>query len=109
MVRAINHPAIQMMVDVKSMSSESVPIAENIKACHGWFHHVHANDANAQGPGFGQIDFHPVLHTLRELGYTGYVSVEVFDFTPGAEVTARRSLDYLKSVLSKVSGSESTV
>lgn len=106
LVRAIDHPAIQMMVDVKSMASEALPIAENIRACHGWFHHVHANDANAQGPGFGKIDFRPILQALHDLRYGGYVSVEVFDFTPGPEVTARRSLDYLKSVLSQINGSE---
>lgn len=97
MVRAVDHPNVRMMVDVKSMCAESIGIPENIRACVGWFRHVHANDANLQGPGFGSVDFRPILRTLREVGYQGFVSVEVFDFSPGPEETARRSLEYLKA------------
>lgn len=96
MVRAVDHPHVRMMVDVKSMCAESIPIPENIRACRGWFRHVHANDANLQGPGFGAVDFRPILQTLKDVDYQGFVSVEVFDFTPGPEETARRSLQYLK-------------
>ncbi|MGH8019934.1 MAG: sugar phosphate isomerase/epimerase family protein [Opitutaceae bacterium] len=99
MVRAIDHPSIRMMLDVKSMCAESIGIPENIRACEGWFRHVHANDANLQGPGFGAVDFRPILQTLRELKYRGFVSVEVFDFTPGPEVTARESLRYMRNCL----------
>lgn len=99
MVRAIDHPHIRMMVDVKSMAAESMPIPENIRTCQDWFHYVHANDTNLQGPGFGSVDFKPILGTLKDIGYQGFVSVEVFDFTPGPETTARRSLQYLKTCL----------
>ncbi len=99
MVKTINHPNIQMMLDVKSMCAEALPIPENIRACQGWFHHVHANDANLRGPGFGAVDFKPILRTLTDVGYEGFVSVEVFDFKPDPETIARKSLDYLKSCL----------
>ena len=48
------------------------------------------------GPGFGDVDFKPIAAALHEVGYDGYVSVEVFDFTEGPEVIATKSLEYLK-------------
>ncbi|MEM7132003.1 MAG: sugar phosphate isomerase/epimerase family protein [Chloroflexota bacterium] len=96
LVRAADHPGCQMMVDTKAMSHTPRPISEQIQSVHPLFHHVHVNDPNLRGPGMGGLDFQPILQTLRELAYSRWVSVEVFDFTPGAEKTARESLAYLQ-------------
>ncbi|MBT5877214.1 MAG: sugar phosphate isomerase/epimerase, partial [Candidatus Latescibacteria bacterium] len=47
------------------------------------------------GPGFGDVDFVPILKALRDVDYSGYGSVEVFDFTPGGETIARESFKTL--------------
>jgi sugar phosphate isomerase/epimerase len=94
-VDAVAHPCVRMMVDVKSMSSEALPIPENLRTWAGRFDHVHANDANGRGPGFGAVDFRPILKTLQDQRYERFVSVEVFDFTGGPELIAARSLEYL--------------
>lgn len=99
MVKAINHPNIQMMLDVKSMCSENLPIPDNIRNCSGFFHHVHANDPNLRGPGFGELDFKPIFQTLTDLHYDGFVSVEVFDFKPDPVTIAIQSLEYMKKCL----------
>jgi sugar phosphate isomerase/epimerase len=39
---------------------------------------------------------------LKEVGYEGYVSVEVFQFEEGAEVIASRSLETLQKALQEV-------
>ena len=44
------------------------------------------------------MDFHPIAGALKEVGYDGYVSVEVFKFDEGPEVIATQSIDYLKKV-----------
>ena len=97
LVRQVDHPSLRMMVDTKAMSQDPRPIPEQIQTVHPLFHHVHLNDPNLRGPGMGDLDFRPILQTLDDLDYDRWLSVEVFDFTPGAERTARDSLAYLNA------------
>jgi sugar phosphate isomerase/epimerase len=46
----------------------------------------------------GDVEYPPIIAALRETGYDGYLSVEVFDFKPGAEKIASESIRYLKKV-----------
>jgi len=79
------------------MCSESKPIPQIIDESFPHFAHFHANDKNLKGPGFGDVDFKPIAAALKQVGYNGYVSVEVFNFDEGPEVIASRSLQYLQT------------
>lgn len=96
--RQLNSPAMRIILDVKAMSSESKPIPRIIRESKGEFAYFHANDVNLKGPGFGDVDFRPIAAALKEVGYDGFVSVEVFKFEEGAEVIATQSIEYLKKV-----------
>lgn len=99
-IRAIDHPRLRLVLDVKSMAGEQqltgVPIPDIIRTVAPYVSHVQANDANRGHPGSGEIDFVPIFRALRESGYDGFVSVEVFDYAPGPETIARRSIEYLR-------------
>ncbi len=99
--RQINSPAAKIVLDIKAMSTEAAPIPEIIR--HSWphFSHFHANDPNLKGPGFGEVDFHPIAAALREVGYCRFISVEVFNFEDGAEAIATQSLRYLRGAFSQ--------
>ncbi|HEV2391772.1 MAG TPA: sugar phosphate isomerase/epimerase family protein [Verrucomicrobiae bacterium] len=103
-VQALASPSVQIILDVKAMCSESKPIPRIIRESWPHFAHFHANDKNLKGPGFGKVDFRPIASALREVGYSRYVSVEVFDFSDGAEVIARKSIDYLKETFAQAAG-----
>ncbi|MGE3312046.1 MAG: sugar phosphate isomerase/epimerase family protein [Limisphaerales bacterium] len=90
-------PSMRIILDVKAMSSESKSIPEIIRESRGDFAHFHANDPNMKGPGFGDMDFLPIAAALREVGYAGQVSVEVFRFEEGPDEIARRSLACLRT------------
>lgn len=99
LVEMVNSPHCRLHLDVKAMSSEATPICDIIRSNARHLAHFHANDANRRGPGMGEIDFVPILRTLGDVGYDGWVSVEVFDYTPGVESLARDSIEYLKKCL----------
>ncbi len=99
MVAEIGHPNFRTMVDVCSGSTDPVPVAQQVRDSGEHLYHVHVNDANKRGPGFGETDFASVLAALRETGYQRYVSVEVFDFAPDPRTIAAGSLKYLKGIL----------
>lgn len=90
-----NSPAMKIILDVKAMASQPDPIPQIIRDSWPNFGHFHANDKNLKGPGFGEIDFGPIAAALYEVGYDGYVSVEVFNFDEGSETIATKSLEYL--------------
>jgi len=97
--RQVVSPNFKIILDVKAMCSEAKPIPQIIRESWPDFAHFHANDKNLKGPGFGDVDFKPIFATLKDVGYRGYASVEVFKFEEGAEVIATRSLEYMKSSL----------
>jgi sugar phosphate isomerase/epimerase len=101
MVKEIRHPNFKMMFDCRSASAqeESVPEALFRALKSGHLRHVHVNDANGRGPGFGETKFTPILKTLVKNDYKGYISVEVFQFDADPRTIASRSIGYLKGIL----------
>jgi sugar phosphate isomerase/epimerase len=102
--RQLDSPNFKIILDVKAMSSEGKPVPQIIRESWPHFAHFHANDPNLKGPGFGAVDFGPIGAALREVGYDGFASVEVFNFDEGAEVIATRSLECLRKHLGEQSG-----
>ncbi|MHB8520646.1 MAG: sugar phosphate isomerase/epimerase family protein [Limisphaerales bacterium] len=97
-VQQLHTPHFKIILDVKAMSSEAKPIPQIIRESWPHFAYFHANDTNLKGPGFGDVDFRPIAAALREVGYQGCVSVEVFNFDEGPEVISNKSIEYLRKV-----------
>lgn len=102
LVNRIGSPHVRLHLDCKAMATEITPIPQLIERYHTLLAHFHANDANRQGPGFGELDFVPILGALRRVGYNGWVSVEVFDYSPGVERLARDSIAYLRDCIARL-------
>jgi sugar phosphate isomerase/epimerase len=102
LIEAVNHPLCHLHLDVKAMASEcgTMDDAEVVAALVRQYApragHFHANDPNRRGPGFGPMDFRPIFTALKETHYAGWVSVEVFDYTPDPETIASQSMEYMR-------------
>jgi sugar phosphate isomerase/epimerase len=100
LIARVNHPNFLLHMDVKAQSSEIAGTVPDLITRHAAVAgHFHAQDVNLRGPGMGNVDFGPIMQALVASGYDRWVSVEVFDFSPGAEETARISHDTLRAAL----------
>lgn len=94
--------SIGLHLDMKAMSTEEIPIPDLIEGNQDWLLHFHANDPNKLGPGMGSLEVEPAMASLVKIGYSGWVSVEVFDYSPGAEVLADQSIANLRAACEAV-------
>jgi sugar phosphate isomerase/epimerase len=104
LVDRVDSPWCRLILDCKAMVGETEPIPALIRKYRKQLAHFHANDANRRGPGMGDLDFHPIMAALQDIGFDGWVSVEVFDLSPGAEALARESIDYLRKITAQLAG-----
>ena len=101
-VQDIASPAVRTMFDTHNAADETEPHAALVERYFDLIRHVHVNEMDGKHPGTGNYDFKPVLEALRRKNYAGWVSLEAFDFSPGAERIATESLRYLESEIAKL-------
>ena len=88
----IDSEHVKLHLDVKAMSDEPTPTPKIIRDNADAMIHFHANDPNRRGPGMGEVDFVPIFQALKDIDYSDWVSVEVFDYSPGVEVLVGESM-----------------
>jgi len=101
-VRQIGHPGIQTMFDSHNAVNEVEPHDILVDRHFNLIRHVHVNEMDGRHPGTGTYDFKPVLRVLARRAFSGWISLEAFDFTPGSEQVAQDSLRYLESEIAKL-------
>jgi sugar phosphate isomerase/epimerase len=101
-VDRINHPAIRTMFDSHNAINETEPHPVLVDRYFDYIHHVHINEMDGKHPGTGNYDFLSLFKVLHRRGYKRWVSMEAFDFTPGAEKLANESLRHVEAQLNKL-------
>jgi len=96
-VDEIGHPNIRTMFDSHNAVKEAEPHATLVDRHFAKIRHVHVNELDGKHPGKGGYDFRPVLRVLRDRGYQGWISMEAFDFSFGAETIANESLRHMEA------------
>jgi len=75
---AVDHPAIQVMLDTFHMHMEEASIAEAIRLAGRRLVHFQANENHRGFPGTGATDWVAVMRALHDIGYGGPISLEPF-------------------------------
>jgi len=101
-VREIGSPAIRTMFDTHNAVKEVEPHPSLVERYFDLIRHVHINEMDGRHPGTGAYDFKSVFGVLARRGYRGWVSLEVFDFTAGAEKIAGDSLRFVEAQIAKL-------
>jgi sugar phosphate isomerase/epimerase len=102
-VRQVGSPAVSSMFDTHNAIDETEPHSVLVDRHYASIRHIHVNEMDGRHPGAGDYDFKPLLGVLGRLGYTGWISLEAFDFSPGAEAIAAGSLRYLEAQIGLLS------
>jgi D-psicose/D-tagatose/L-ribulose 3-epimerase len=101
-VRSIGSPAVKTMFDSHNAADETENHAELVDRYFDYIRHVHVNEMDGSHPGAGDYNFLPIFDVLRRRRYSGWISLEAFNFSYGAEALARESLRYLESVIERL-------
>ena len=98
LIEAVGASNFGVLADTFHMNIEEPSIAGSLRRAGSRIYHVHLADSNRWYPGGGHIDFQEVACALKEVGYTGYLSVEAMP-VPDADACARESIETLKKIL----------
>ncbi len=77
------------------MNMEEFDSCAAIRRCGKRLGYFHAADNSRRYPGSGQLDFPKILHTLEEVGYGGYITVECLP-EPDRATAARKAIEHLR-------------
>lgn len=81
----------KVLADLFHMNIEEASWAESIAKAGAAIGHVHFADSNRKAMGLGHTDFKSVVGLLRDAGYQGYLSAEIFPLPDPVEA-ARQTL-----------------
>jgi sugar phosphate isomerase/epimerase len=101
-VKEIGSPAVRTMFDVHNTLDEKEPHDVLVDRYFDLIRHVHVNEMDGKHCGAGTYDYKPVFAALRRRKYQGWISLEAFDFSVGAERLANESLRHLESEIAKL-------
>jgi D-psicose/D-tagatose/L-ribulose 3-epimerase len=100
--RGIASPGVGTMFDVHNAINEPEPHDVLVDKWFDDIRHVHVNELDGKHCGAGTYDYKPVLATLARRGYRGWISLEAFDFSLGAERLAEESLRHLEREIAQL-------
>jgi sugar phosphate isomerase/epimerase len=104
LAKQINHPAIQIVFDFHNAVDETEPFDVLLQKYYRNIEHIHIQEMDGKHLGAGTEinDFAKAFQMLRDLKYDKWISLEVFDFSPGGKKIAEESMSVLKQIEGKL-------
>ena len=89
---------LAVLGDLFHMNIEDISFCDAFRAAGKRLKLVHLADHNRLMPGAGRIDFQAILRTLREIGFTGYMSLDCVPPKPDMKTFLRSALAHMKAL-----------
>lgn len=103
-MKEVKSPAVGINFDIGHFYCAGEDPSEALETLFEWIGHMHLEDiADSRVhqhliPGLGAINFRNVFETIKRLGYTGDISLELYPYTDRPEDAGRQSLEYLRPI-----------
>jgi sugar phosphate isomerase/epimerase len=107
-MRHVDSPAVGLNFDVGHMYCVGEDPAVVAQRLVRYIRHVHLEDIAATRvhqhlvPGTGAIDFEAVLRTLSSIGYSGWLTVELYPYVEDPDAAARSAFDFVQTVAGRL-------
>jgi sugar phosphate isomerase/epimerase len=108
LMRHIDSPAVGLNFDIGHMYCVGDDPAPTVRRLAKFIRHVHLEDIAATRvhhhliPGDGAIDFAATLTALRDIGYQGWVTIELYPYVEDPDLAARTALERVTAVAAKL-------
>lgn len=73
----VDSASMGYMADTFHMSIEEQDVAGSIRKAGSRLAHIHLADTNRAAPGYGHLDFEPIVQAMIDIDYGGWVSYEL--------------------------------
>jgi len=91
-------PRLRLMLDAYHMNIEEASIPLAIFKAREHLHYFQLVDSNRQAPGWGHTNLREVYLCLKEIGYSGFLGIEVVP-VPDAEKAAVQGIEYVRMLM----------
>jgi protein FrlC len=101
LMREVGQPNVKLMFDTYHALYRNEVSSDYVYRMGKDLHHVHLADVNRLPPGSGKVDYVALIAALKEVGYDGYLTMEIGFNTRAVEPddVARRAYDYIKPLV----------
>jgi sugar phosphate isomerase/epimerase len=94
-IRELGIENLKIHADLFHMNIEDAEIPETLRVYGPQIGYIHFADSNRLPPGQGHINFGSVLEAMRDIGYEGWIGIEVL-VRSGFYEAAKQSIEYLR-------------
>ncbi len=109
-MRHIDSPAVALNFDIGHMYCVGEDPAAALRRLARFVRHIHLEDIAATRvhqhlvPGEGAIDFAAVLRAVRDIGYNGWVTVELYPYIDDPDTAARTAFERVRALAEQIGG-----
>ncbi len=103
-IKDFQSPAVGLNFDIGHFFCVGEDPRKALEDLFQWVGHMHLEDIAATRvhnhliPGLGVIDYPAIFKTIKQLGYTGDISLELYPYVDTPEEAGRESLEFLKPI-----------